>query len=39
MGFIALFDIEKLRSSLHHFKNLESLLKKKVATWLKKGAT
>lgn len=37
MGFIAFFDIEKLRSSLHHFKNLESLLKKKVATWLKKG--
>lgn len=30
------YDVVFFNSSLHHFKNLESLLKKKVATWLKK---
>ena len=32
------YDVVFFNSSLHHFKNLESLLKKRVATWLKKGA-
>lgn len=31
------YDVVFFSSSLHHFKNLESLLKKRVSQWLKKG--
>lgn len=31
------YDVVFFTSSLHHFKNLESLLKKRVSQWLKKG--